>query len=320
MKKILLVLAVPVLLLGVLLTWVKQPMLATTPIGTAALVDEQALESHVRMLSEVFVPRDYAHPENLDRTASYIRQHFELAGDRVSEQTYEVAGADFRNVILELGPEVGKTIVLGAHYDAYEVFPAADDNASGVAGLLELARLLASAELTQPVQLVAYTLEEPPFFRSRQMGSAEHAAQLAEQGVEVDFMISIEMIGYFSSEPGSQTYPLSSLGWIYPTTGDFITVVGNFTNGFLVRQIKQSMASATDLPVQSINAPPMLVQGIDFSDHLNYWRYGYPAVMVTDTSFFRNFAYHTAEDTADRLDYQRMGQVVAGLYQVVAER
>lgn len=298
---------------------IRQPVRAVAASRPAPPVDPDELERHVRMLAEAFVPRHFEHPENLDRTAGYVRTHFEATGGRVSEQAFSAKGRTYRNVILELGPQSGRPIVLGAHYDAFETHPAADDNASGVAGLIELAELLADEELSKPLLLVAYTLEEPPFFRTAEMGSAVHAASLAAAGREIEFMISTEMIGYFSDETDSQMLPLTGLGLLYPSEGNFIGVIGRLRDGALVRSVKRSMIEATELPVESFNAPPSLVPGIDFSDHLDYWHHGYPAVMVTDTAFYRNFAYHTADDTPDRLDYARMADVVRGLYRVVLD-
>lgn len=306
-----------------LFLWIKQPVLFSTVAVSPASVDSSYLETHTRMLSETFVPRDFTHPENLNAAASYILAEFEKTSGRVEEQPYVANGVTYKNVILELGPSLADSdglIVLGAHYDAFDVYPAADDNASGVAGLLELSRLLDGADLNKTVQFVAYTLEEPPFFRTQNMGSFYHATSLASLNIPIDLMISIEMIGYFSDKPDSQRYPIRVIGWVYPTTGDFVGVIGRFNQGGLVRDVKQGMLTGSDLPVQAIAAPPNLVPGIDFSDHLNYWNYDYPAVMVTDTAFNRNFAYHTAEDTADRLDYERMGKVVQGIYEVVLDQ
>jgi len=208
--------------------------------------------------------------------------------------------------------------VVGAHYDVAGEQPGADDNASGVAGLLELARLLKGQSFRQRVELVFYTNEEPPFFRTPYMGSAIHARSLAESGKRASLMLSLECIGYFSDEPGSQDHPVRLLNAIYPTTGNFISLVGFYEDGDVSRQVKTAMKSASDLPVYSINAPSFVV-GVDFSDHLNYWNEGFVGMMVTDTAFYRNKAYHTPRDTADRLDYGRMAKVVDGVRAVVMQ-
>ncbi len=160
---------------------------------------------------------------------------------------------------------------------------------------------------------MAFALEEPPFFATPDMGSFHHAARLKERGEDITVMIALEMIGYFSDEPGSQEFPLALLRWVYPRRGNFIAVVGRWGQARVVRDVKAGMKGATDLPVYSITAP-RAVQGVDFSDHRSYWRHGMRAVMITDTAFFRNPGYHGPGDTADTLDYRRMAQVVTSVF------
>ena len=312
----LVLLAGAVLLLGGVWLSVTQPVLPVKRGLEAPAVEPARLEAHVRMLSGTLSPRDPAHPEGMDAAARYIRGELEGAGAAVSEQAFDVGGRTYRNVVAAFGPEGGERVVVGAHYDAAGPLPGADDNASGVAGLIELARLLAKSRPAPRVELVAYALEEPPFFRTRHMGSAVHARSLREQGARVRAMISLEMIGYFSDREGSQQFPSPLLKVAYPTRGDFICVVGKMDQGALVRRVKRAMLGAAPLPVYSINAP-RAIPGIDFSDHANYWDAGYDAVMVTDTAFFRNPHYHTQGDTHDTLDYGRMALVVRGVYEAV---
>jgi Zn-dependent M28 family amino/carboxypeptidase len=277
-----------------------------------------SLEAHVRALVG-FTPRDETHPENLDRAAAYILRELHDAGGEVEDQAFEANGAIYRNVIARFGTATRERIVVGAHYDAAGPYPGADDNASGVAGLLELARLLGETPPTAQVELVAFTLEEPPWFASPAMGSAVHAASLKERGIPVRAMIALEMIGYFTDAPGRQQYPLPILKLCYPSQGNFIGVVGKLGQGALVRRVRNAMRRASPLPVHSLSAPRSL-PGVDFSDHRNYWDAGYQAVMITDTAFYRNPSYHTADDTPETLDYERMAMVVQGVYgAVVAE-
>lgn len=304
------------LLVGGVWFRVTQPLLPAARGREAPAVDPARLEAHVRMLSETLSPRDAAHPEGMGAAADYVRGEFERAGAAVSEQRFEVGGTAYRNVIAAFGPAEGERVVVGAHYDAAGPLPGADDNASGVAGLVELAHLLAKSAPRLRVELVAFALEEQPFFRTEQMGSAVHARSLREKGVPVRAMISLEMIGFFSDREGSQRLPSTLLKAFYPTRGDFITVVGKMDQGPLVRTVKRAMRGATPLPVYSINAPRS-IPGIDFSDHASYWDAGYGAVMVTDTAFYRNPHYHTRTDTAETLDYVRMAAVVRGVYEVV---
>lgn len=294
-----------------------QPLLFSLSEPVTALVTTpENLEKHVRMLSETLAPRDYLHTENLDRAAQYIRREFEQVSAAVTEQPFTANGRTYRNVIAAFGPEGGERIVIGAHYDVCQPYPGADDNASGVAGLIELAKLLRQSSLPLRVELVAYTLEEPPYFRTGLMGSAIHAQSLRQHNVSVRAMLSLEMIGYFSDEPGSQSFPSPVLRLFYPSEGNFITVTGDFGQLSLTRKIKAQMRHHGGLPVHSINAPQW-IPGVDFSDHLNYWQAGYPAVMITDTAFYRNKNYHTPQDTADRLDYRRMAMVVKGVHAAI---
>ncbi|WP_420851341.1 M28 family peptidase [Pseudocitrobacter corydidari] len=275
------------------------------------------LEETVRYLSQTVHPRSADNMANLNAAASYIRHAFEASGASVSEQPVPIASGPYKNIIADFGPKDGPLIVIGAHYDSatgdengqITYTPGADDNASGVAGLLELARLLQQQAPDVGVQLVAYASEEPPFFRSDEMGSVVHAASLTRP---VKLMVALEMIGYYNDAPDSQRYPIAGLNWLYPTRGNFIAVVGRMQDISAVRQVKAGLLSVKKLPVYSINAPSF-VPGIDFSDHLNYWQRDIPAVMITDTAFFRNTEYHLKGDTADRLDYERMAQVVDGV-------
>ncbi|WP_257309963.1 M28 family peptidase [Geothrix fuzhouensis] len=294
---------------------VMQPLL-TSPRGEAAIpVEVGRLEAHVRYLSEACLPRDWRGP-GLAKAADYIETAFQKSGGRVSRQAFEVRGRASANVIATFGPEDGPRLVVGAHYDAHGELPGADDNASGVACLLELARAFGRAAPAQRVDLVAYTLEEPPFFRTPEMGSVRHARLLKDTGAEVAAVIVLEMVGRFTEAPHSQRYPSSLLELVYPDRGNFLLVAGRFDDIGLTRQVKAAMRGTTPLPVKSLNGPRW-VPGMDFSDHYPYWDQGFTAVMVTDTAFYRNTDYHTDRDTADRLDYARMAQVVQGVHATV---
>lgn len=288
---------------------------AKRPVPT---VDADRLRTHVVNLSERFSPRSVKNPQNLQQAARYIAEEFTRAGGTVSEQPYHVEGRLYRNVIARFGEDSGERIVVGAHYDAFGGLPGADDNASGVAGVIELGHLLSKTQLPRRIELVAYALEEPPIFRGPSMGSVQHARWLNEQKIKVRAMLSLEMIGYFSDARDSQKYPIPGLSLIYGRQGNFIVVAGRFNDESLVRRVKRAMTSANDLPVHSINAPAM-IPGIDWSDHSSYWQQGYSAAMITDTSFYRNPHYHTAGDVTGTLDYQRMAQVVQQVYAAVLD-
>jgi Zn-dependent M28 family amino/carboxypeptidase len=314
-----------VLLLVALVAWAAaRPRRAGTrsPAGPSGpSVDSRAqparLEASVRTLVESFGPRDASHPENLGRVATWLHGELERAGGTVADQPFQTGGATYRNVIAHFGPETRERVVVGAHYDTAGPLPGADDNASGVAGLLELARLLGGSPLTRRIELVAYPLEEPPYFASREMGSAFHARSLKAQGARVRSMLCLEMIGFFSDAPDSQEVPLAALKRLYPSQGNFILVVGRPGQGGLVRRVKNRMGkAAAPLDVRSLLAPASL-PGVDFSDHRNYWNEGWDAVMITDSAFYRNPHYHTARDTPDTLDYPRMARVVDGVLAAV---
>jgi Zn-dependent M28 family amino/carboxypeptidase len=273
------------------------------------------------MLTSRFEPRDFDHPENLARAAAFLSEALRARGAAVSEQTYRVGDRTYRNVLAEFGPETPERIVIGAHYDTAGEQPGADDNASGVAALLEIGRLLAASPPPLHIELAAYTLEEPPNFATERMGSAVHARALADRGAKVRLMVSVEMIGAFSDQKGSQDYP-PTIGWFHPSQGNFIAVVGKWGQGAAVREVETGLRTGGSVPVETLTAPSF-VTGVDFSDHRNFWEHGYPAVMVTDTSFYRNPRYHTPEDRADTLDYVRMAEVVKGIHctiQAVARR
>ena len=277
------------------------------------------LERHVRHLADGSEYRNYQNINRLNAIAEYIQKQLESYGYIVYLQEYRVQGQTYKNVYVKLGAGKNNLMVMGAHYDVCYDTPGADDNASGVAGLLEIARLLKVQEkhLPRPVELVFFTLEEPPFFGTEDMGSARHALSLKEQGVQVDLMISIEMIGRFSDEQNSQSYPIDALAMIYPSVGNYIALVGRLSDRQQLKRVNAAMQLGIQnhLPIQSI-ALPRLIQGVSFSDHYQYWDQGFPAIMVTDTAFLRNHDYHTKADTADKLDYQKMSVVVNGLLQV----
>jgi Zn-dependent M28 family amino/carboxypeptidase len=330
-KRILAIVIVAVMILISGAWWaVTQPFVSPRPFHPPS-IDAARLAQDVRILSQRYFPRSYG-SDSLTAAADYIRAQLKLSSANVSDQTFEVAGRQYSNIIARFGPAQARLLVIGAHYDSfgeplraegyakgfddYTHTPGADDNASGVAGLLELARLLAKQPPSVPVELVAYTLEEPPYFATDAMGSVRHARALHAAGTPVALMISLEMIGYFSDEAHSQSYPVPGTGLLYPRRGNYIGIVARLRDWKLTRRLKAIMRGASDLPVCSINFLPQL-PGIDYSDHASYWREGYPAVMITDMGFYRNRQYHRSGDTADRLDYARMAKVLQGVYEVI---
>ncbi|MAQ13259.1 MAG: hypothetical protein CMN30_00465 [Sandaracinus sp.] len=268
-----------------------------------------ALERDVRYLAESLGPRGQRHPASMRQAANHIARAFAAAGGRVERQPTPVGAPPFTNVVARFGPAGLPLRVVGAHYDSFRDTAGADDDASGVAGLLELARLLGATHLEAPVELVAYANEEPPHFRTNQMGSAVHARTVAASAR----VVVLEMIGYFSSEPGSQEAPSRALAGRIPDVGDFVVVVGRSEDEEFARAVRDALALQGAPPVYAFTAPPTR-PGIDHSDHRSYWPRDIPAVMVTDTAFLRNHAYHTERDTPEALDYERMAAVVDGVF------
>jgi len=272
------------------------------------------------MLSEEIGVRTYRDTDRLQRTAEYISDQFRSFGYEVLRQPFLYRGNTYHNLIAErsghLRPE--KVLVIGAHYDTVRTTPGADDNASGVAGLLGLAQALAAVTVSKTVRFVAFALEEPPVSRSRNMGSYHYARSLNEKKEQVEGMISLEMIGYFCDRDRSQHYPLPLFRLKYPSQGNYISMVGNVRSRALTRSFAASFRKAVDLSVVTLNAPPIVI-GIDFSDHWSFGKFGYKAFMVTDTAFYRNPHYHAPTDLPDTLDYGRMAKVVEGLAAALEE-
>lgn len=282
-------------------------------------VNPRRLETDVRTLSESCFPRDSEHVANLERAARFIFGEMSAAGGETRFESFTVRGKAYHNVIAEFGPPSTERVVVGAHYDSCGEHPAADDNASGVAGLLAVARLLGQSPPPCRVEAVAFTLEEPPYFGSPLMGSAVRAEASKKAGEKIKAMLCLEMMGRYSDVRGSQHYPSALFYLLYPSRGNFLALVGRPREVSILRRAKRAFRSASDLPVRSITAPPSLFFAMTLSDHSNYWDAGYPALMATDTAFLRNLDYHTDEDTPAKLDYTRMAQAVQGLHAAVIE-
>lgn len=279
------------------------------------------LAALVRELAVTIGPRSYQDRANLAAGAELIERRFASIGYTATSQPYRVGDLAVRNVMAERrGTEQpDRVIVVGAHYDSVVGSPGADDNASGVAVLLELARLHAETPFRKTVRFVAFTLEEPPFFRSRHMGSRVYVRSLKERGEQVEAMLCLESVGYYSQEKKSQSFPFLVfwLRWRYPTTGNFITIVSNADSQPLQTQVRDALKARMRVPVETYTGP-WWVPGVDWSDHGSFWNEGYPAVMLTDTALFRNPHYHRSTDQPETLDYQAMTELVHGLTEALA--
>jgi Peptidase family M28 len=273
------------------------------------------LERDVRVLASDIGERNGDKPEALARAESWIAAELGNAGYDVDRELFEVDGQRFANLIVERRGKDPRILVVGAHYDAAPGTPAANDNGSGTAALLALARRMAALEPHKTLRLVAYANEEPPHFKTEGMGSRINAARAKERGDRVEAMLSLETIGYYRDEPGTQPYPFP-FSVFYPSEGNFLAVVGDTSSRALVHEVVGSFRELAAFPCEGVAAPGA-IPGIDWSDHWSYWQQGWPAVMLTDTAVFRYPHYHEPTDTPDKLDYERLARVVVGVEKVI---
>jgi len=281
------------------------------------------LRQHVDVLSDLIGPRHLGQPETLTAAAGYIEQQFQALGDAVQQETYPVGGREATNLVIErTGTAAPQSIVLlGAHYDTVPGTPGADDNASAVAVLIEAARLLRGRSGRRTVRFVAFSCEEPPHFYLETMGSQVHARRCRERGEQLVGMLCLEMVGYYTDAPHSQKLPPGIprwLHWLFPRRGNFLAAVGNPRSWRLNLAFRRGFKRGSRFPLFTICLPELIPE-IRRSDHSSFWDQGYPALMLTDTSFLRNPHYHQATDTADTLDYPRMAEVARGVAGGVAQ-
>jgi aminopeptidase YwaD len=275
-------------------------------------VDPQQLRRTLEMITGERNP--FSSQRHLTEVESFIEKELASYGLSVESDYFSYRGKKFRNIIGRQGAQRGGSlIILGAHFDSVQGTPGADDNASGAAVLLEAARLLARARVGSQVLFCAFNLEE-----LNMIGSGYLAKKLKSAGAKVDAMISLEMVGYTDSRPGSQKYPFG-LKAFYPDRGDFIGVIGNWNSASLLRRFARQMRQVRGLPVETLSVPGNggLIPAVRLSDHAPFWDAGYPALMVTDTSFFRNPHYHGSTDTLETLNLDFMAKVCEGVIRAV---
>jgi hypothetical protein len=289
------------------------------PLTAEEALIRDRLSGHVWTLAGSIGERNLWNYEALREAADYISRTFAELGYRPEDEPFESRGQTVRNTVAERRGNAtpGEIIVVGAHYDSVLGSPGANDNGSGVAALLELARLLAGQELARTVRFVAFVNEEPPFYYTPEMGSLVHARAAKARGDDIRAMLSLETIGHYSDEPGSQQYPFP-LRWFYPDTANFIGFVGNLSSRKLVRSALGTFRRHASFPSEGA-AVPEQIPGVGWSDHWSFWQAGYRAIMVTDTAFYRYAHYHTERDTPEKVDYERTARVVAGLAGMIAE-
>jgi Zn-dependent M28 family amino/carboxypeptidase len=277
------------------------------------------IKQHISVLAEKIGERNIWKYGNLEASADYIEKVMKELGYEVRKQEYMVMGKHVENLAWELRGESlpEESILVGAHYDSVLGSPGANDNASGVAAILEIARLLRTERLSRTIRFVAFVNEEPPFFQTDKMGSRIYASLCRQNGEKITAMLSLETIGYYSHEQRSQKYPFP-FSFFYPDTGNFIGFVGNVSSRSLVREALDIFRSKTAFPSEGIAAPGWF-PGIGWSDNWSFWKEGYPAIMITDTALFRYRYYHTHQDVPDKIDYEQMARVVVGVSQIIRE-
>jgi Zn-dependent M28 family amino/carboxypeptidase len=277
----------------------------------------QRLTRHVDRLAGLIGPRHLGKPAAFEAAATFVERELADAGYAVERETYLARGHSVANVVAELpgGRKKNETVIVGAHYDTVESTPGADDNASAVAVMIEVARMMRGMQPARTVRFVGFACEEPPHFFTGDMGSQVHARLCRSRGERIRGMLCLEMVGYYSDEPGSQRVPASiprALHKAFPQRGNFLAAVGNLRSARLLWRFRRGFRRAARFPLFSIVLPEKIVE-IRLSDNSSFWDQGYPALMLTDTSFLRNPHYHLPSDTPDTLDYKRMAQLTAGI-------
>lgn len=283
--------------------------------------EEQALVDNLRRHVAAIASREhnFMHPAELEAAARHIEQTLAAFGFQVATQRVDSPVGEARNIEVEIrgAASAAEIIVIGAHYDSVMGAPGANDNGSGVAATLELARLFRGRRPQRTLRFVLFVNEEPPFYKGSQMGSRAYARRSRERGENIVAMFSLETIGYYSDRSGSQRYPFP-LGFFYPGTGNFLAFVSNLGSRSLLHQVIAAFRRHALFPSEGV-AAPAFIPGVDWSDHWSFWQEGYPALMVTDTAPYRYPHYHASTDTPDKVDYERLARVTLGLFRTFQE-
>ena len=293
-------------------------------IPNAATLNESELALRAELMGDVKTLAGDIGERNMNRypqliaAADFIDSSLVKGGLTPRRDSYELRGRALHNIEAEIRGTRPEILVIGAHYDSVSGSPGANDNASGVAALLALARRFAGKPIGQTLRFVAFVNEEPPYFQTDEMGSLVYAKRCKERGDRIAGMISLETIGYFSDALGSQKYPSPGLGLFYPTKGNFIGFAADFHSRSLLRETVSAFRKSEKLPCEGASMPASL-PGIGWSDHWSFWQCGYPAIMVTDTAPFRYPHYHEPTDTPDKLDYDRFALVVSGMEKTIED-
>jgi hypothetical protein len=258
---------------------------------------------------------------SLSRATAHLVQRLRPLAPRGVHARLEDVGAQghhAQNVVIDLpAAKSGELVVVGAHYDSAPGTAGANDNASGVAMLLELVRRFEARRPLRPLRFVLFANEEPPFFQTRGMGSLAHAAAAKARGERIAAMFSLETLGYYTDRAGSQAYPWP-LSLAYPDTGNFVAFVGNQASASSLRRAIKVFRATTAFPSEGAVLPAG-VPGVGWSDHWAFWQHDYPGVMVTDTAVYRDPNYHRASDRPNQIDFVRLARVTSGVENVVRD-
>jgi hypothetical protein len=324
----LLLLTVLLITLGILISWgftmIQMPGESyrgeLPPLTQKEVALRDALQRDVEKLGSEIGERNYLHYKELMAAADFLDASFAQAGYKVQRQGYTIDNQTYYNLEVEIPgtQRADEIVIIGGHYDSVSGSPGANDNGTGAAATLELARLFAGKKPERTLRFVEFVNEEPPFFFSEGMGSLVYASRCKQRSENVVAMLSLETIGYYSDKIGSQRYPLPQLSSIYPLQGNFISFIGNVDSGSLVRDAIASFRRHTKFPSEG-TALPNEITGVSWSDQWSFWQQGYPGIMVTDTAPFRYPYYHTANDTPDKVNYESLARVVAGLEYAIAD-
>jgi hypothetical protein len=296
----------------------EKNVVTAAPLSPDEIALREELRADVQKLAGEIGERNMWHYPQLNAAADFIENSFLRAGLRPRRDTYEIRGQACHNIETEIPGVSPEIILIGAHYDSVSGSPGANDNGSGVAAMLALARRFAGKTGKHTLRFVAFVNEEPPYFLSDEMGSFIYAGRCKARGDKIPVMISLETIGYFSDAPNSQTYPSPGLGIFYPKVGNFIGFVGNVRSRSLLRRVIAAFRKYAKISSEGA-ALPAFIPGVSWSDQRSFWRLGYPGIMVTDTAPFRYPYYHSADDTPDKLDYDRFALVVSGMEKVIED-
>jgi Iap family predicted aminopeptidase len=288
------------------------------PLSPDEVALREELRADVQMLGGEIGERNMWHYPQLNAAADFIENSFSRAGLRPRRDSYNLRGQSCHNIEAEIRGAHPQILLIGAHYDSVFGSPGANDNGTGVAAMLALARRFAGKKTEHTLRFVAFVNEEPPYFLSNEMGSFVYAGRCKTRGDQISAMISLETIGYFSDAPHSQTYPTPGLGVFYPKVGNFIGFVGNVGSRALLRRAVALFRKHAKIPSEGA-ALPAFIPGVSWSDQWSFWQHGYPGIMITDTAPFRYPYYHLASDTPDKLDYDRFALVVSGMEKVIED-